>query len=95
MTVNTEKSEAPTPPLRIGRLNNLHGVRRELARLYVDLRQERVSAKIAGTGAYILTAITRVMEVELLETRLEALEERAGVVFDRPTRPNMRGNLNG
>ncbi len=95
MTANKENSETPTPPLRIGRLNNLGSVRRELARLYVDLRSERVSAKIAGTGAYILTAITKAMEIELLEARLEALEERAGVVFERPMRPNLRGNLNG
>jgi hypothetical protein len=79
----TEIPDAPPPPLRIGRLNNLHSVRRELARLYVDLRHERVSSKIAGTGAYILTAITKAMEIELLETRLEALEQRAGVL-DRP-----------
>lgn len=86
----TEISDAPPPPLRIGRLNSLHSVRRELARLYVDLRHERVSAKIAGTGAYILTAITKAMEVELLEGRLEELEQRAGLL-DRP-RPRMVGH---
>jgi hypothetical protein len=85
VTDNTENPENPPPPsvLRIGRLNNLHSVRRELARLYVALRHEQVTPKIAGTGAYILTAITKAMEVELLETRLEALEHRAGVL-DRP-----------
>lgn len=86
----TDVPNTPPPPLRIGRLNSLHSVRRELARLYVDLRHERVTSKIAGTGAYILTAITKAMEVELLETRLEALEQRAGVL-DRP-RPRMVGH---
>ena len=86
----TENSGAPPPPLRIGRLNSLHSVRRELARLYVDLRNERVTSKIAGTGAYILTAITKAIEVELLESRLEALEQRAGVL-DRPL-PRMVGH---
>jgi hypothetical protein len=82
VTVSTEDSETPAPPsmVRIGRLNSLHSVRRELARLYVDLRNERVTPKIAGTSAYILTAITKAMEVELLETRLEALERRAGTL---------------
>ena len=85
MTANTENLDTPPPPpiLRIGRLNSLHSVRRELARLYVDLRNERVTPKIAGTGAYILTAITKAMEVEILESRLEELEQRAGVL-DRP-----------
>lgn len=95
MTTNTENPETPPPPpilVRIGRLNSLRSVRRELARLYVDLRHERVSAKIAGTGAYILTAITKAMEVELLESRLEALEQRAGVL-DRPRQsPRMVGH---
>jgi hypothetical protein len=81
--VEKEIPETPPPVLRIGRLNGLRSVRRELARLYVDLRHERVTPRIAGTGAYILTAITKAMEVELLETRLEALEQRAGVL-DRP-----------
>ena len=84
MTDDTENPDAPTPLVRVGRLNSLRNVRRELARLYVDLRNERVTAKIAGTGAYILTAITKTLEVELLESRIEALEERAELIAGSP-----------
>ena len=67
----------PTPVLYIGRLDSLHAVRRELARLYKDLRHGGVNARIAGTGAYILTAISKALEIEMLERRVQALEERA------------------
>ena len=71
----------PTPPVvRVGRLTSLRNVRRELARLYADLRNYRVSSRIAGTGAYILTAITKTLEVEVLEERVDQLEERAEMI---------------
>jgi hypothetical protein len=79
VTDETDKPDTPPTLVRIGRLDSLRKVRRELARLYRDLRNERVTAKTAGTGAYILTAITKTLEVEILETRIEALEERAGI----------------
>lgn len=89
MTDDLDNPDAPTPVVHTGRLNSLHSVRRELARLYRDLRNERVTPRVAGTAGYLLTAITRVLEVELLETRIEALEQRAGV--DKPGRHKFGG----
>lgn len=83
MSAETEESPAPPPKVRIGRLNTLRGVRRELAKLYADLRHERVLPKVAGTGAFILQAITKNLEVEVFETRVAALEERAGIFPQR------------
>ncbi len=68
---------SPRSPVKIGRLTSLRSVRCELARLYTDLRNGKVSSRIAGTGAYILTAITKSLEVEILEARVAVLEERA------------------
>jgi hypothetical protein len=85
VTDDLKNPGAPTPVVHTGRLNSLHSVRRELARLYRDLRNERVSPRIAGTAGYLLTAITKCLEVELLETRIDALEQRAGVI-DKPGR---------
>lgn len=76
MTEQADKSADPTPVIARP-LTSLRSVRRELARLYWDLRNERVSSKLAGTGAYILGAITKALEVEILEERVQALEERA------------------
>lgn len=72
-----DNPETPTPPIRVGRLNTLSKVRRELARLYADLRNDRVTSRVAGSGAYILTAITKTLEAEIIEHRIAALEERA------------------
>jgi hypothetical protein len=90
MADSETEPKAPLP--RVGRLNSLRNVRRELARLYVDLRHDRVTSKVAGTGAYILTAITKTLEVEILEQRVEALEERAEVVSERRRRPQLVGH---
>lgn len=77
MLESSNFSENPTPVVRVGRLNRLSKVRRELARLYADLRNGRVTPKVAGSGAYILTAITKAIEAEVIEKRIAALEERA------------------
>lgn len=93
VTEDEDKTPDPTPsPVRVGRLNSLRNVRRELARLYADLRNARVDAKVAGTGAYILTAITKTIEVGLLEERVEVLEEN--VRFVKHAEPARR-SLNG
>jgi hypothetical protein len=80
MTEAPEPSATPTPseyvpPVRVGRLHTLRGVRRELARLYADLRNERVTPKMAGTSAYVLGQIIKSIEVEALD-RLAALEKQ-------------------
>lgn len=77
MTETTDNPDTPTPTIRVGRLNTLSKVRRELARLYADLRNDRVTSRVAGSGAYILTAITKTLEAEIIEQRIAVLEERA------------------
>lgn len=85
MTECADNSETPATPVRVGRLHRLTSVRRELARLYADLRNGRVTPRVAGTGAYILSAITKTLEVEVIENRITVLEERAeGLPAARP-----------
>lgn len=86
MTDGVDNSETPPPVVRVGRLNRLSKVRRELARLYADLRNGRVSPRVAGSGAYILTAITKTLEVEVIERRIAELEERAAAIPPAQTR---------
>ena len=93
MTDETQEPDDPTPGPRIGRLNTLSGVRRELANLYRALRAGEVAPRVAGSGAYILTAITKSLEVELLEKRVAELEERAagaGVLLNGQSTPGGR-----
>ena len=86
MAESMENSETPPSSIRVGRLNSLSRVRRELARLYAGLRNGRVTPKVAGTGAYILTAITKTLEAEIIEQRISALEERAAGLAPPSTR---------
>ncbi len=78
---NENKDEGATPALRIGRLDTAAGVRRELGRLYRVARRNaggKVTAQDAARLSMILQNITRSLEVEELERRLRAVEERIG-----------------
>jgi hypothetical protein len=50
-------------------------VRRELARLYVDARHDRVNPGAAAKLAYILTCLHKAIETELVEQRIADLEK--------------------
>lgn len=79
MSDESDNSQTPPTPVPVGKLNTLRSVRREMARLYRDLRNDRVTPRVAGTAGYLLTGIGKVLEVELLEQRLGELEARMGV----------------
>ena len=74
------------------RFTTLRGVRREYAALYVDLMNGRVTQKVAATAGNLLGGIVKALEVEVLEVRLNELEQRARILpaFKRGTR-----HLNG
>lgn len=91
MTAETQEPKAPPPPT-VGRLHSLRGVRRELAKIYVDARQGALLPSSAAKLAYILTCLTKVLEVEILERRLDAIERHAGYRSDYAGRPRMVGH---
>jgi len=83
VTEEPEETENPTPTarpahVRVGRLHTLRGARRELARLYSDLRNARVTPKVAGTSAYVIGQIIKSLEIEALD-RLGALEKQLAI----------------
>ena len=85
-----ESPQGPDAPPEITyrrkpRFTTLRGVRREFGALYLDLLNGRVQQKTAGTAGSLLNGIVKALEVELLERRLVALEERAGIVPPRKT----------
>ena len=55
-------------------LNNLEGLRREMARVYRDMRGGRVPTQDGARLVYVLGELRRVFEVCDLEKRLAALE---------------------
>jgi hypothetical protein len=51
-------------------------VRRELARLYTELRNGRVEPKVANSGGFLLGQITKALELEMIDERLARLEDQ-------------------
>lgn len=55
-------------------LNNLDGVRREMARVYRDMRGGRVASQDGARFVYVLGEMRKMFEVCELEKRIAALE---------------------
>jgi hypothetical protein len=68
---------AKTPHPRVGRLDSLPRVRRELARVYADARQSRLDPQAASRLANVLAILGRMIEGGELEARLAELEQKA------------------
>ncbi len=64
----------PTPP-KI-KLNSIGDVRREMATIYREARAGTTDISDAGRLAYVLTGIGKLIEVELIEQRLQQLERK-------------------
>jgi hypothetical protein len=69
-----------TPPrLKIWRreieVDSLRGLRRALTHITDAMLRGRLSVAKANCATYTLSAVSRVMEVEILEKRVEALEK--------------------
>jgi hypothetical protein len=76
-----EDSEGEGPPTLgrakyVGRLNTIEGVRRELARLYIEARRGELRVGEASKLGNLLFLIGRLLEGIELETRVQALEAR-------------------
>jgi hypothetical protein len=61
------------------RLDSLRRVRLELSAVYRDARAGRIPSSEATRLAYVVRQIADLLEVERIEQRLDALEQRAGV----------------
>lgn len=71
--VPREERSPPTPPRRF-RLNDMKGIRRELAGVYREARQGGLDLAAACKLGYLLSTLAKVSEAELLEDRLARLE---------------------
>jgi hypothetical protein len=73
---------------RIGRLNNLDGVTRELARVYRHARRSEIDSSTAYRLSAVLGTMAKTMETSALEKRLNDIEQ-ALLARDRPFRPKV------
>ena len=65
----------PAPRLN---LNDLDGVRREMARVYRDMRQGSVATQDGARLVYVLGELRKMFEITDLERRLTAIENHNG-----------------
>ena len=82
----TDQASAQTP--RVGRLHKLGAVRVELRNVYADARQGRIDSQEATRLAYVLSILTKVLEVQGIDSRLDALE--AAMAANPATRQPLR-----
>ncbi len=87
MSDEAEKTTTP-PPQEFERpdMANATDVRRELVRLYVDLRNGRVKPQLVWAGGMLMEKILRSLEVDMYDRRLSVLEEKAGIGKQRAGR---------
>ena len=62
---------SPTPRIN---LNNLDGVRREMSRVYRDMREGSIATQDGTRLVYVLTELRKMFEACNLERRIEHLE---------------------
>jgi hypothetical protein len=65
----------PSPP-RVGRLDTIAGVRREMTRVYREARTGKLETPEATRLAFILQSIARLIEGGDFEKRLNDMEQR-------------------
>jgi hypothetical protein len=66
----------PTPTPLVGKLDSLRGVRRELTKVYRDMRQGKLDTQDGTRLAFVLNVIAKLIETSDLEARIEALEKQ-------------------
>jgi len=59
------------------RLNTIRDCRRELAKVYCDARQGRIEAAEGTKLAFMLTGLSKMIEVDILEQRIQKLERKS------------------
>jgi len=68
----------PTPKRRKPQLTDLGGVRVEMARIYREMESGKRDSQDGSRLVYVLTQITKVLELTEIERRLNVLENRNG-----------------
>ena len=70
------KELIPNPAPRVGRLDTLQAVRRELSRVYRDARTGKIDTADASRLGFLLVSLAKIIEGSTLEQRIAALEQR-------------------
>ena len=84
----------PDKPLRrVGRLDTIKRVRKEMVQVYRDMHEGRIKSRDGTSRAFVLTGIQKAIEFQVMEKRLTELENalaRSGIDL-----PGMTPRANG
>jgi hypothetical protein len=72
--LTTQPEPAEPPVNRRFRLTSVRACRRELAAVYAQARQDRIDWQSAARAASVLQILTRMIEGDAFEARIDALE---------------------
>jgi hypothetical protein len=67
----TTLTPIPTPPIN---LHNLDAIRREMGRVYRDMRNRKIDSQDGTRLVYVLSQMAKVHEIAVLEKKLAELE---------------------
>lgn len=74
-TRKSDSSEQPTPRVRVPPLKTAEDVKRELGRLYREMKTNKIAPADGTKLAYVLNLLRQCIETSDIEKRLQALEE--------------------
>jgi hypothetical protein len=83
----------PKPPRRVGRLDTIKRVRKEMVQVYRDMHEGRIKSRDGTSRAFVLTGIQKAIEFQVMEKRLAELEKaitRSGI--ELPSAASTRAN---
>jgi len=83
VTVYVEKNGKPTPTPRKFKLTSLKAVRREMSRIYARANNGELSYPDACRATFILSNISKVLELTEIEARLRKLEAIEDLKHDK------------
>ena len=75
MSVDTPESSAPSLPERLSRLDTVNRVRREMVKVYWQMKHGEIESPVGSRLIFALTAIGKCIEFETVEDRLDAIEQ--------------------
>ena len=74
-SADTDEADSPHPPARVGRLDTITRVRREMVKVYKAMKQGKLQSSVGSKLVFVLMAIQKAIEFETTEERLDRLEQ--------------------
>jgi len=93
---DTQPEKPTPPPIKLGRVDSLRGARRAVRRVLNAILSGELEVKQGNAVVYGLSVMGRLLEVEVIEKRLDAIEgQLAAPALPRPGMKLLGRTLDG